>query len=127
VGLSELFCESDLISINVVLTDQTRGMIHSDVLKLMKPTAYIINMASGPVWNSSPVSWILGLTCRAANPLPVFYDFRAGLNGQARLFPKTAKLAGILRAFHGYLGSAATIGDIPSLGRFQVHPNGKSR
>ncbi|MCH7752200.1 MAG: hypothetical protein IH898_08615 [Planctomycetes bacterium] len=55
VGLSELFCESDFISINVVLTDQTRGMIQADLLKLMKPTAYIINMARGPVWNEGDI------------------------------------------------------------------------
>ncbi len=55
VELSELFCESDFISINVVLTDKTCGMIQADLLKLMKPTAYIINMARGPVWNERDI------------------------------------------------------------------------
>ena len=41
--------QSDFISLHLPLTDETRGMIGMDELKLMKPSAYLINCARGPV------------------------------------------------------------------------------
>lgn len=67
VGLEKLFTESDFISINLSLLPQTRGLINADLLKLMKPTAFLINMARGPVWNEADVvkalkeNWIAGV------------------------------------------------------------------
>ena len=47
VELSELLSESDFISLNCPLTEETRHMIDSSSIELMKPTAYIINTARG--------------------------------------------------------------------------------
>jgi len=66
VELKHLFREADLISINLPLLPQTRGIIDADLLKLMKPTAFLINMARGPLWNEADVvralkeNWIAG-------------------------------------------------------------------
>lgn len=67
VGLNELFTESDFISINLPLLPSTRHLINADLLKLMKPTAFLINMARGPVWNEADAvkalreNWIAGV------------------------------------------------------------------
>jgi D-3-phosphoglycerate dehydrogenase len=66
VDSKELFTQADFISINLPLLPQTRGMIGVDLLRLMKPTAFVINMARGPVWKESEVvralkeHWIAG-------------------------------------------------------------------
>lgn len=67
VDLRSLFREADFISINMPLLPQTRGMVNADLLKLMKPTAFLINMARGPLWNEADVvralreNWIAGV------------------------------------------------------------------
>ena len=48
-SLSDLLRESDFISIHTPLTPDTRHLIGPDELKLMKPTAIVINTARGPV------------------------------------------------------------------------------
>lgn len=49
VPLERLLRESDYVSVHVPLTPQTRYMIDERALALMKPTAYLINLARGPV------------------------------------------------------------------------------
>ena len=49
VGLPELLKKSDFISIHCLLNDETRHLIGEKELKLMKPTAYLINTARGAV------------------------------------------------------------------------------
>jgi D-3-phosphoglycerate dehydrogenase len=67
VDLKTIFIESDLISVNLPLLPQTRGLINKDLLRLMKPTAFLINMARGPVWNEADIAaalkenWIAGV------------------------------------------------------------------
>ncbi len=51
VGLDELLSRSDFVSINLPLTPETRGLIGEKELTLLKPTAYIINVARGPIWD----------------------------------------------------------------------------
>jgi D-3-phosphoglycerate dehydrogenase len=50
-----LFSNSDFISLNLPLLPTTRHLINADLLKLMKPSAFLINMARGPVWKESDV------------------------------------------------------------------------
>ncbi|MCJ7632423.1 hydroxyacid dehydrogenase, partial [Candidatus Bathyarchaeota archaeon] len=49
VDLETLLKASDIVSIHVPLTDETRHMISESELKLMKSTAYLINTARGPI------------------------------------------------------------------------------
>ena len=51
VDLSNLFRESDAISLHVPLTDETRAMVNSGVLKLMRPGSVLVNTARGAVVN----------------------------------------------------------------------------
>jgi glycerate dehydrogenase len=47
--LDELFARSDVISLHCPLTDQTRGLVNRERLKLVKPSAFLINTARGPL------------------------------------------------------------------------------
>jgi phosphoglycerate dehydrogenase-like enzyme len=49
VDLETLFRESDFLSISCPLNDETRHIVNAERLALMKPTAYLINTARGPV------------------------------------------------------------------------------
>ena len=49
VGLDTLLRESDFVTLHVPLLPETTGMIGAAQLALMKPTAYLINAARGPV------------------------------------------------------------------------------
>ena len=49
VDLDTVLTESDFLSINCPLTEETRGMIGERELKKMKKTAFLINAARGPI------------------------------------------------------------------------------
>jgi D-3-phosphoglycerate dehydrogenase len=49
VELDELYASADFVSLHPPLTPQTRGMIGDAALGKMKPTAFVINCARGPV------------------------------------------------------------------------------
>jgi len=51
VSLDELLSKSDFISINLPMLQETKGLIGERELGLLKPTAYIINLARGPIWD----------------------------------------------------------------------------
>ena len=45
----DLLKEADVVSVHVPLLDSTRHLINTDRLKMMKPTAYLVNTSRGPV------------------------------------------------------------------------------
>jgi phosphoglycerate dehydrogenase-like enzyme len=45
----ELFAQADIITIHLVLSDRSRGLVSRADLARMKPTAYLINTARGPI------------------------------------------------------------------------------
>jgi phosphoglycerate dehydrogenase-like enzyme len=47
--LETVLARADVISIHTSLTPQTRGLIDGRAIALMKPTAYLINTARGPI------------------------------------------------------------------------------
>jgi phosphoglycerate dehydrogenase-like enzyme len=49
VTKEELFKQSDFISIHVVLSQRSRGLVGAADIALMKPTAYLINTSRGPI------------------------------------------------------------------------------
>ncbi|HET8630781.1 MAG TPA: phosphoglycerate dehydrogenase [Thermomicrobiales bacterium] len=49
VSLPRLLGEADFVSLHCPLTPQTRGLINDATLAQMKPTAYLINTARGPI------------------------------------------------------------------------------
>ena len=51
VDRDTLLSTADIISIHCALTDETRGMIDAVCLARMKPTAFLINTARGPIVN----------------------------------------------------------------------------
>lgn len=44
-----LFSTADVISIHLVLSERTQGLIGADEIGLMKPSAYIVNTSRGPI------------------------------------------------------------------------------
>jgi D-3-phosphoglycerate dehydrogenase len=55
VNPEAIFSGSDFISVNLPLIPATAHFINSKFLRIMKSTAFLINMARGPVWNESDI------------------------------------------------------------------------
>lgn len=49
MGLDELFAASDIVSLNCPYTDDTHHLVDARAFGLMKPSAYLINTARGPI------------------------------------------------------------------------------
>ncbi len=64
--LDLLLRESDYVSVHVPLAEGTHGLINARTLRLMKPTAYLINTSRGPVVDEAALvraldeKWIAG-------------------------------------------------------------------
>jgi glycerate dehydrogenase len=49
VELEDLLRQADVVSLHCPLTPDNRGLINSDRLRVMKPTAFLVNTARGPL------------------------------------------------------------------------------
>ena len=49
VSTEQLFREADVLTIHLVLSDRTRGLVGGHLLALMKPTARLVNTSRGPI------------------------------------------------------------------------------
>jgi len=49
VKKEELFKQSDILTIHLVLSERTRGLIGRDELQMMRPSAYLVNTSRGPL------------------------------------------------------------------------------
>jgi phosphoglycerate dehydrogenase-like enzyme len=47
--MDTLFRESDFLTVNCPLNDRTLGLVNARLIGLMKPSAYLINTARGPI------------------------------------------------------------------------------
>jgi D-3-phosphoglycerate dehydrogenase len=78
VDLDTLYRESDYISINALLNDETRGMVDGEAFKKMKPTCYLINTARGKIVDQAALVHSLkegriagaGLDATSQEPIP---------------------------------------------------------
>jgi D-3-phosphoglycerate dehydrogenase len=83
-GKVDLFRQSDFITLHVVLSPRTRGLVGAKELGLMKPTAYIINTSRGPIIEEASLLAALrdrkiagaGLDTFDVEPLPLDHPLR---------------------------------------------------
>jgi phosphoglycerate dehydrogenase-like enzyme len=83
-GKDDLLRQSDFISIHLVLSERTRGLVGARELALMKPSAYLINTSRGPIVDEAALIAALsekkiagaGLDVFDTEPLPLDHPFR---------------------------------------------------
>jgi phosphoglycerate dehydrogenase-like enzyme len=79
-----LFRQADIVTIHVQLSDRSRGMVGASELGLMKPGAFLINTARGPIVDEKALIAALaehriagaGLDVFDIEPLPIDHPFR---------------------------------------------------
>lgn len=84
VEKDKLFASSDVVSIHLVLSDRTRGLVGAHELNLMKSTAYLVNTSRGPIVDEGALIEVLanetiagaGLDVYDIEPLPKAHPFR---------------------------------------------------
>jgi phosphoglycerate dehydrogenase-like enzyme len=84
VSKQELFEQSDILSVHLVLSDRSRGIVDAQALNSMKPTSYLINTARGPIVDEAALIDLLqrrriagaALDVFEPEPLPADHPFR---------------------------------------------------
>jgi phosphoglycerate dehydrogenase-like enzyme len=84
VSLEELLRQSDVVTVHVVLTRETRGMIGMSELKMMKPTAFVINTSRGPAIKEADLVQALNEKIIAGAALDVFDEEPLPMNSPLR-------------------------------------------
>lgn len=117
----ELFARADFITVHLVLSDRTRGLIDRNDLARMKPSAYIINTARGPIIDEDALYDALqtrriggaALDTFSVEPLPVDHPLRALDNvvltphlGYVTRDNYAAMYGGMVEAIEAWLGGA---------------------
>jgi phosphoglycerate dehydrogenase-like enzyme len=80
VDLDTLLQESDFISLHTPLTAETHGLINTDTLQRMKPTAVLINTARGALVDQNALyealsqKWIFAAALDVTDPEPLPTD-----------------------------------------------------
>lgn len=59
VGLEELFRRADVLCVNCPLSESTHHLVNAERLSLMKPSAYLINTARGPIVDQAALTEVL--------------------------------------------------------------------
>jgi D-3-phosphoglycerate dehydrogenase len=74
VEKDELFRRSDIVSLHLVLGERTQGIVGAHELSLMKPTAFMINTARGPLIDETALLDTLQRRRIAGAALDVFWE-----------------------------------------------------
>ncbi len=74
VSLEELLRQSDLVTLHVVLTRETRRMLGMREFKMMKPTAFVVNTSRGPALKEAELVQALNERVIAGAALDVFEE-----------------------------------------------------
>jgi phosphoglycerate dehydrogenase-like enzyme len=74
VSKDELFRQSDIVSLHVVLSDRTRDLVGARELGLMKPTAYLVNTSRGPLVDEAALLDCLRARRIAGAALDVYHE-----------------------------------------------------
>ena len=85
VSKEALLSESDVVTLHLVLSGRTRGLIGAAELSLMKPSAYLVNTSRGPIVDEPALIDALrsgtiagaGLDVFDTEPLPVDHPLRS--------------------------------------------------
>ncbi len=80
----QLFSQADIVTIHLVLSSRSRGLIGRADLERMKPTSYLVNTARGPIVDEAALLDVLqkrkiagaGLDTFSQEPLPVDHPLR---------------------------------------------------
>lgn len=88
VSKDELLARADILSIHLVLSTRSRGLIGHQELNRMKPTAYLINTSRGPIVDEAALITALrdgtiagaGLDVFDEEPLPLNHPLRRAVN-----------------------------------------------
>ncbi|HLG10793.1 MAG TPA: D-2-hydroxyacid dehydrogenase family protein [Dehalococcoidia bacterium] len=83
VSKDDLFSQADVLSVHLVLSDRTRGLVGARELSLMKPTAFLVNTSRGPIVDEAALIAALrerriagaGLDVFDQEPLPPDHPF----------------------------------------------------
>jgi len=84
VSEEDLFRKADIVTIHLVLSDRSRGLVGAKELGLMKKTSYLINTSRGPIIDEKSLIAALqaksiagaGLDVFDVEPLPLDHPFR---------------------------------------------------
>ncbi len=84
VSKEDLLKRSDFITVHLILSDRSRGLFGAEELALMKPTAYMVNTARGPIIDEDALAAALengtiagaGIDVFSVEPLPADHPFR---------------------------------------------------
>src|SRR6478735_8340672 len=84
VSKEDLFRNADVVTIHIVLSERSRGLVGAKELGLMKKTAYLINTSRGPIVDEKALIAVLqsksiagaGLDVFDIEPLPLDHPFR---------------------------------------------------
>ena len=83
VDKDTLFRDSDVLSVHLVLSDRSRGLVGAREIGLMKPTSYLVNISRGPIVDEAALVDALekgaiagaGLDVFDVEPLPKDHPF----------------------------------------------------
>jgi phosphoglycerate dehydrogenase-like enzyme len=89
VARDELLARSDVVSIHLVLSERTRGLIGARELALMKPSAYLVNTSRGPLVDEKALVQVLRDGAIAGAGLDVFDEEPLALDHPLRHLPNT--------------------------------------